>query len=353
MRLLLLSICFVLVSCNRKPRVYQINLDEEPEERWRKVVEDFKPYIPYLNQEIKNHFVYPFGQLLCWLCEKLALSFPQEYYREMSGIANLSGLEFCHVVGLNILYDVTNFNNFIGASQFACSSIIAEDAKGNILHGRNLDYMMDDLMRNISIIVDFTHNQKVVYSAITFAFFAGITTGQRPNAFTLSLNARRTGWYILNVLMQIYTSFHMPTGFALRQTLERAESYQEALEDLTKRHFVSPSYLILGGTKSGEGALITRDRWSAYDVVELDAKKGRFFIVETNFDHWNKDEDGRRTSAEQNLLAVGIERLDESYMLAVLSTAPVTNYWTVTTSVMSAARPQMYYETTMIRVPVE
>uniref|UniRef100_A0A183V4Z0 CBAH domain-containing protein n=1 Tax=Toxocara canis TaxID=6265 RepID=A0A183V4Z0_TOXCA len=234
-------------------------------------------------------------------------------------------LEFCYVIGLNILYDVTNFNNFIGSSKLACSSIIAEDAHGRILHGRNLDYMMDELMRNISIMVEFTRKEKVIYSAATFAFLSGITTGQKPNVFTLSLNARRTGWYIFNILMQIYTTFNMPTALALRQTLETAKSYEEALEELTKVHLVSTSYLILGGTKSGEGALITRDRWSAHDVLKLDAKNGRFFIVETNFDHWEKDEDGRRTTAEKNLEAIGIERLDENYMLSVLSTPPVMN----------------------------
>ncbi|VDK71962.1 unnamed protein product [Anisakis simplex] len=115
-------------------------------------------------------------------------------------------MEFCHVVGLNILYDVTNFNEFIVATPpMACSSIVTEDSKGAILHGRNLDYMMQGLMKNISILVDFTQNHKVVYSSVTFAFFAGITTGQRPNAFTLSLNAR-----------SVYCKTEPPFIFALK-----------------------------------------------------------------------------------------------------------------------------------------
>ena len=44
----------------------------------------------------------------------------------------------------------------------ACTSIVAEDAAGNIIHGRNLDYeLLPDLLRNITVEVDFLKNGKV------------------------------------------------------------------------------------------------------------------------------------------------------------------------------------------------
>uniref|UniRef100_A0A1I7WTI2 CBAH domain-containing protein n=1 Tax=Heterorhabditis bacteriophora TaxID=37862 RepID=A0A1I7WTI2_HETBA len=41
-----------------------------------------------------------------------------------------------------------------------CTSIIAEDDQGRIWHGRNLDYEMSDLLKNITIIVDFRRGFK-------------------------------------------------------------------------------------------------------------------------------------------------------------------------------------------------
>lgn len=42
-----------------------------------------------------------------------------------------------------------------------CTSVVAQDDKGRIWHGRNLDYGMGTLLRNITVIVDFTRNDKV------------------------------------------------------------------------------------------------------------------------------------------------------------------------------------------------
>ncbi|MFH4983767.1 hypothetical protein AB6A40_010476 [Gnathostoma spinigerum] len=135
---------------------------------------------------------------------------------DSKGISARSGIEYCHLVGFNILYDITNFNDLIGFAPVGCTSIVVENSEHRIIHGRNLDYFMTDLMKNLSIMVDFVRKDQVLYSGLTFAFFAGLTTGQKPNAFTISLNARRTGWYIYTLLMEVYTLFRNPIGLEIR-----------------------------------------------------------------------------------------------------------------------------------------
>jgi acid ceramidase len=45
-------------------------------------------------------------------------------------------------------------------------------------------------------------------------------------------------------------------------------SYEEAKNTLTKTKIMAPVYFILGGKKSGEGCVITRERKESLDVYE-------------------------------------------------------------------------------------
>lgn len=45
-------------------------------------------------------------------------------------------------------------------------------------------------------------------------------------------------------------------------------SYEAAKNILTQTKILAPAYFILGGNKSGEGCVITRDRKQSLDVYE-------------------------------------------------------------------------------------
>jgi acid ceramidase len=55
-------------------------------------------------------------------------------------------------------------------------------------------------------------------------------------------------------------------GFLTRDTLEKATSYSEAVDMLANTRMLAPAYFILGGTKSGEGCVITRSLEKALDI---------------------------------------------------------------------------------------
>lgn len=110
--------------------------------------------------------------------------------------------------------------------------------------------------------------------------------------------------------MELYTRFKLPISFAVRkvkmknfrslkwtlmlQTLEGVDSFDTAVSYLSSVHMVAPCYLAVGGVKAGEGAIITRDRWASADVWRIKPEKGRWFMLETNFDHWKPTGDSRR-----------------------------------------------------------
>ncbi|VDL68520.1 unnamed protein product [Nippostrongylus brasiliensis] len=202
----------------------------------------------------------PILPIAFWIAGKLNHFFPYEYAAEIRGIANTSGLPLGLIVSLNILYDILAFDR-THVFKLGCTSIVAQSENGTILHGRNLDYGMGDLLKNVTISVDFTRGQgeqkKVVYSGITFALSSTLLTGQN-DAFSLSLNARYSGPYIYNIFMEFITRFRTPVGFLLREVLDSSKTYADAVNHLSNRHLFSPSYIVIGGRERGEGAIISR-----------------------------------------------------------------------------------------------
>ncbi|ETN70323.1 linear amide C-N hydrolase, choloylglycine hydrolase family protein [Necator americanus] len=233
--------------------------------------------------------------------------------------------------------------------KLGCTSIVAQNEDGVIYHGRNLDYEMGDLLKEVTVLVDFTRGKgaerKIAYSGITFALSSTLLTGQN-DAFSLSLNARYSGPYIYNIFMEFLTRFRTPVGFLLREVLSSSDTYESALNHLSNRHLFSPSYIIIGGRQASEGAIISRNRMKAADVITL--SENQWFLVETNFDHWEKDMDKRRITAVKILSDIGRTGLNADSMLKVLRTAPVRNNETLFSTVMSARFPLLLRNSTFI-----
>lgn len=60
----------------------------------------------------------------------MAKTLPKEYYRELIGISEITGVPVGEAVVFNLFYE---FNSL-------CTSIVMEDGNGTIYHGRNLDF---------------------------------------------------------------------------------------------------------------------------------------------------------------------------------------------------------------------
>uniref|UniRef100_A0A8C0P6P6 ceramidase n=2 Tax=Canis lupus familiaris TaxID=9615 RepID=A0A8C0P6P6_CANLF len=134
-------------------------------------------------------------------------------------------------------------------------------------------------------------------------------------------------------------------GFITRLVLENGTSYEEAKNTLIKTKILAPAYFILGGNKSGEGCVITRDRKQSLDVYELNPKQDRWYVVQTNYDRWKNPLflDDRRTPAKMCLNQTTQENISFATMYDVLSTKPVLNKLTVFTTLMDVTKGQ--YET--------
>jgi N-acylethanolamine-hydrolysing acid amidase len=127
---------------------YTIDLDQPAATRWREVAHDFAAYTPFLHKLILQKVppaVLPLAERVALYLDSL---FDEPYPGEMKGIAEALNISLPEVILANIYYDITAY----------CTSIVAEDEKGNIFHARNLDYDNAAVFRNMSVHVDFLRN---------------------------------------------------------------------------------------------------------------------------------------------------------------------------------------------------
>ncbi|XP_072481742.1 acid ceramidase [Notamacropus eugenii] len=325
---------------------YTINLDLPPYKRWHEVVTDKAPGLRNIVQNLKtlvNSF-FPSGKVIKIVDEHLPSmlgNLPWPFEEEIKGIADVSGVPLGEVLTFNIFYELFT----------VCTSIIAEDKKGHLFHARNMDFgiflgwnmnnnswTVTENLKPISVNLDFQKNNRTVFRATSFAGYVGALTGMKPGIFSLTLNERFTsnGGYLGILEWILGRRQDMWIGFLMRTVLENATSYEDAKNLLTKTKILAPAYFILGGNKSGEGCVITRDRKSTVDVYELKPNQGRWFLVETNYDRWKSPFflDNRRKPAIFCLNQTTQENMSLASFYDVLSTKPILNKLTAYTTLM-------------------
>ncbi|XP_064644693.1 N-acylethanolamine-hydrolyzing acid amidase-like [Lineus longissimus] len=336
---------FLVIYCQNHERTlapkFSVNLDLPPEDRWTHVVEVYKSHIPIIRKSLAKYIPPELMPLVDFIADQFHLFLPDVFTREIKGIAKAAGMPAGDVFLLNCLYEITSF----------CTSIVAQDSHGHIIHGRNLDYGNDpeetEIFKNATIEIDYQRNGKTIYSATTILGYTGVVNGQRPGAFTVSFDEREKHAGAAGAVENFFMAFldgGVPDLMLMREVLENATSYKEAVQQITTRKLIADGYYIVGGVQPGEGAVITRDRTRAADVWNLDADNSRWFLVETNYDHWlpTPQHDDRRFQANKVMKGIGQAKINNDTMMEALSTLDVLNGNTVVTSIMSAADPSMY-----------
>lgn len=358
MNFLLLFVLAVLVVAQAMtntdaPQVV-VNLDLPEEHRWDEAID----YV------INTHgWENSFGKLLDYLydivpptlLEALESKFSEiqkdmeKYGQEISGVyGKLVDLGFgdqlkeADVVALNCIVELTTF----------CTSIVAQDSEGSIYHGRNLDYSFPGL-QNLTLSASFQRDGKELYKGVVFLGYVGLLTGLKQDAFAVSMDMREDAdglslteileGYLRNAFS--YRTSGNAIGFTIRDALDEADNYQQAVKHLAYSQLVARAYIIVSGTQPGEGAVITRERRgvdNSHDregIWPLDTETGAWYRVETNYDHWLQPpaSDNRIDPANEMMDAIGQEAVDGAQIFDVLSTPPVLAAHTVYTAIMQAS----------------
>lgn len=67
----------------------------------------------------------------------------------------------------------------------ACSGVLVRNDEGKILHGRNLDFNMWELISNLVANVQYYKNDKLLYSVDTVVGSVFTLTANKPGAFSV------------------------------------------------------------------------------------------------------------------------------------------------------------------------
>jgi len=178
---------------------FEIDLALPPKERFAEVSLHYREGIV----SVMNSFfiLYPtvaYATLFLWEKFYWIWQFTQpERYAELEGIVetiNHQDLTMAKAVLINQLYELGTW----------CTSIVAKQADGTIIHSRNLDYNHGmDQMRSITYRARYVYNGTYVFDAVMFAGTLGVYTGMKANAFSVSQNTRFDGSNPLNLVSTV------------------------------------------------------------------------------------------------------------------------------------------------------
>uniref|UniRef100_A0A4W5LRT6 Acid ceramidase n=1 Tax=Hucho hucho TaxID=62062 RepID=A0A4W5LRT6_9TELE len=327
---------------------YTIDLDLPPSERWKPIITNKKAELVTLIQAIRdlaNAFV-PSGKLIDLVDKDLPLivnTLPHPFNEEIKGI-----IMWCAFVIwvndtflTNYLFHWFSVNYFLVATPFFFFILywkiilVSFSTRWDM---KNRSWLITEKLKPLVVNIDFQRGNKTVFKSTNFAGYVGMLTGIKPHAFTLTMNERFSldGGYIGIVEWILGHRDGMWMSFLTRSVLENATSYEEAKSLLAQTKLLAPAYFILGGNQTGQGCVITRSRVLSLDIWEIELKLGRWYVLETNYDHWKEPLflDNRRTPAMKCMNQTMQANISLKTVYDVLSTKPVLNKLTTYTTLM-------------------
>jgi len=349
-----------------------INLDLAPKDRWTALATQFSPQINSMVNEFVDHLKkFPGNTWESFLRfmevnqDMLLNRMPNGYGDEIRGIQKATGLKMSSLLAFNLGYEIMG----------ACTSVVAQDATGHTFHGRNLDFGLflgsngtvgpnqnfqwtnTDLLRQITVLTDFTRGGQVLYSSISYIGYIGLLTGVRKGGVTVTVDTRFDNNF--DKVLKAWLNDPSDTASLLAQAL-RSQIEDDAVgtdfdtywNKMAGTRLVGPAYAIIGGPKKGQGVVLTIqpnatepvDSWLITDPDGMPSsapQDQKYYVLQTNYDHWEKAPliDDRETAAydcmDNFIPANGGISADAIYNM--LAAMPNRNRLTTYTAVMDCA----------------
>jgi len=265
--------------------------------------------------------------------------FPSEYAQEIQGCAASLGISEGWLAMFNLGYEISD----------ACTSMVAQTPDGKILHARNLDFFdgmgFTASLKELAIVLDYQTKGKTLFKATGFAGYVGVLSGFKAGAFSATVNTRfypgGIGDFFYEVIAAIRERNASLVTFLTRKVFTTQNDFVSALNNLSNDELIADVYYTMAGAAPFQGAVISRNRFNASDVWQLNSD--RWFEVQTNYDHWEAAPwfDDRVTPANNAMTGIGQQSISLDNMFKVLSTKPVFNLQT-TYSILSCPADGTY-----------
>jgi N-acylethanolamine-hydrolysing acid amidase len=361
----------------KTPARHTVNLDLPASERWLEIGQFYADQsdliIEYFESMLPHAAVVAIDKIAAQLIGYKGFG---DFGDEMRGYADGLGLDLGYVVAANLVYQLesigvncSNWNNtgptdqcdgddteiaWLESDHYSkslldqvqtgyCTSVVSEESGGGILHGRNLDWNLEENLREMIITVDFERGGELLYTGSTIVSFVGLLNAMKPggDGFSFSMDARCQGGKILANLIEALAEGAMTPCQHSRTVMEAATDFADAVALFESGDLIDDGYFIVGGASDGEGAVVSRARNRNVDTWMIDPtdEEHGWYRLETNYDHWQPvpSADDRRTPGYENMEAVGKDNIDTDNLLSdVMTVWPTYNPHTDLTCIMSA-----------------
>lgn len=173
---------------------------------------------------------------------------PQEYFDEMQGLADASGMKLEDVQMGNFIPELFH------CSGFAIMNSATKD--GTLYHGRVLDYAIDWGLQDHAVVIVYEPEDGIPFVNISYAGFVGCVTGM--NARSVSIGEMGGGglghWQ------------GMPMALLVRHALAHAETLEEALRIFEETPRTCQYFYVVADGKTNE-AVGMEASWNVFSVV--------------------------------------------------------------------------------------
>jgi hypothetical protein len=270
---------------SRKMKEFDIYLDAEPEARWAEVGKWAKSR-KRKGETMESELWETTGEeapqwVVEFVSRRLACSSEEceTLRRERAGFAAAANETEAAAESVAVFYELMT----------ACTAVLAQREDGSVTLARNMDLYPDDLLRKYTFRARWFRNRtdaKPFASSTQYLGFNGVTTAQ-AKGFSVVVNQRMTAsWFVTNWMSAVLGG--VPVAVAVRQALETCDSFACAVTKLQAARIIAPAYLIVAGTKPGEGVVLQRDRsgGSCMALAGFKAPEGSGLDCATAPDGW-------------------------------------------------------------------
>jgi len=245
-----------------------------------------------------------------------------EHYKEWEGLAETTEIDIKMLSMFSYLFDLAAI----------CSSIVVKTGDGSIIHGRNLDFPGNMLMRNMAYIGQYYRNGKLVFEGLNIAGDVGTFTAQKAGAFSATVNWRGNHRTLNDTLENLGYALlgRMSMGMLIRHGFEEANTFQQAVKIFSNTKTCVLGYITMAGVKGYEGMIISRDHDGFAHLDQLSATN--WYLVQTNDDHFAGDCQTRCALEHKILDGLGASGVTTDTLLKnVLYVCPILNRLTAYT----------------------
>lgn len=168
----------------------------------------------------------------------------------------------------------------------------------------------------------------------------------RVGGWAISMNERDRE-NKLRTIMDVLTKKSQTIPFTILKSLENYQTYEQARLFYQNVRLDSTAYIQIAGLD--QGVVISKDYQAVQNQQVITDQN--WFIVQTNYDVEEQDEDGRKQPCIDKIIKLGQQNIHENTTYDILSQHPNfqinTTYSTIQTAVINV-NTDYYYETMWI-----